>query len=240
MTSYHKQTPITSYTVDKNVIEHLEEYLKNNVFDILNLESNGSGYRDKSDFSITLHDSNGIEKYASIKECKLPLFRNDIKGITIEQQIYIDHKELKVSLRFGDKQENSDLAISLTDDNAREKVSALEQGMYLILNSYKNINKVFYPPQIITTMLIFGGFFSGILALNSDYTTKARLLFGVTFFSIAFYCVIIPSLFKTFSSFDTNKQKQLDKWFTWLISAFLGFLVFSTVLTEFRRKIWGF
>jgi hypothetical protein len=164
----------------------------------------------------------------------------NLKGITIEFALHTDEKELKIILRFGNEEENSDLSISLTDINAREKISAIEQGVFSILNHNKNLNRIFYPASLITAIILLSGFFSGIFALQNDYSIKEKFIFGLAFWSALLYSIIIPKYFKGYCSFDTNKQKQLDKWFTWLIMGLAGFLLFSTLLTTVRKNLFGF
>lgn len=236
MLSYNKQSSISTYTIDKVLIEHLEDYLKLNVLEILHVESQTSI---KVEFTVTFHDSHGIEKYDSIKEHKFPVFRNDIKGITIESNLQIQEKELKIILRFGDIEENTDLAISLTDDNAREKVSAIEQGIFSLINHNKNLNRIFYPSPLIVIIIVCVCFISGVLAWQSSYSIKEKFVLGLIFWAVLFY-FFSPHYFKGYCSFDTNKQKQLDKWFTWLITGLLGFLLFSTLLTSIRKNLFGF
>ncbi len=236
MLSYNKQSSISTYTIDKVLIEHLEDYLKQNVLEILHVPAEAST---KVDFTMTLHDSHGIEKYNSIKEHKFSVFRNDIKGITIELDLEIDEIKLQITLRFGDEEENSDLEISLTADNAREKVSAIEQGIFSIINHNKNLNRVFYPGPMISIVIVFGCFLSGLFAWQSTYSIKEKFILGIIFWAGIFY-LFCRSYFKGYCSFDTNKQKQLDKWFTWLITGLLGFLLFSTLLANVRKNLFGF
>ena len=73
MPSYNKQASINTYTVDKLLIEHLEDYFKQNVLEILNIQVNTQVDFTTIDFTVILHDSHGIEKYGSIKEYKFPL-----------------------------------------------------------------------------------------------------------------------------------------------------------------------
>jgi hypothetical protein len=70
MPSYNKQKSISTYTIDKPLLENIEDYLKQNVLEILNIESNINLNYPAIDLSVILHDSHGIEKYASIRELK--------------------------------------------------------------------------------------------------------------------------------------------------------------------------
>jgi len=239
MPSYNKQNSISTYTIDKVLIQHVEDYLKQNVFEILHLETDIQPTY-TFDFSVTLYDSQGIEKYSSIREHKFQYFRNDLKGITLELELYTENKNLKITIRFGDEEENSDIAISLTDDNAREKVSAIEHGLISILNHSKSLNWFFHPNSVISALLLLSCLFSGLFALSSDYSVKEKFFFGLAFWTSILYTLIIPNYFKKYSSFDTSKQKQLDKWFTVLVTGLVGFLLFSTLLTSVRKNLFGF
>lgn len=240
MPSYNKQVSISTYTVDKLLIEYLEDYFKQNVLEILHMQENKEAAPPAIAFSATLIDSHGIEKYNSIREHKFQFFRNDIKGITLEVELKTNDRELKITLRFGDEEENSDLAISLSDENAREKVSAIEQGILAIINHNKNLNRIFFPPVSIRGIALLGAVFCGLFTLSNKFSNPERFGFGVYTLLVVFYLIIIPNYFKGYCSFDTNKQKQLDKWFTWLITGLLGFLLFSTLLTSVRKSLFGF
>jgi hypothetical protein len=239
MPSYNKQISISTYTVDKLLIENLEAYFNKDILEILNLGLEENDKPNKIDLSVILHDSQGTETYSAIKEYQFQLFRNDINAITLNFEVVNNEKHLKLTLRFGKDDSNSDLSISLSDNNAREKISAITNGVTIILDQNKNLNRFFYLPSFIGGIMTIGGLFSGIFSLQDDYSRKEKFIFALIFFSIVFYFITI-NVFKHYSSFDTKKQKELDKWFNWLVTGLLGFLLFSTLLTTVRKNLFGF
>ncbi len=171
-----------------------------------------------------------LKKYSSIEEYKQPLFRNDIIAILIEFELFSLNKELKSTLRFRREDENSDLFISLVDENPREKVTGLSNGITSLFTLNKNLNWLFYPNSLLSICIFFVSIYFGIQATEQAFSSKEKFLFGTTFWAGMFYLFIIPSYFKGYSSFETNKQKQIDKWFGWLLTGLLGFLLFATLL----------
>lgn len=238
MSSYNKQSTISTFFVNKSLIESLENYFNKEIIEIINLHSTEEQKIHKS-FEILLHDSHGQESYTSIKDYKLPLFRNDVKGITVEFKVFAPNKDVKISLRFGSKEENSDISITLSDENAREKVSAIEHGILSIIDHNKTLNWLLFPNQYIGSIAFLVFAYFGLLAISGDSSKKEAFIYGSLFWSGVIYFWIFQ-YFKGYCSFDTNKQKQLDKWFNWLIMGLAGFLLFTSLLTSFRRSIFGF
>lgn len=235
MQSYTKQRTIGAYTVEKALIQNLEDYLTKDVFRVLNWSSD----KLEINFGITLYDSIGQEKYLTTEDHKHNLFRNDIKAITIELESKQLPKEIKIVLRFGKEKSNSDLMISLTDENARDKTASIESGLESVLHQYKNYNLIFYPGDTIEILLWLGGFITGLLAISGDYSKKQSFIYGC-FFWLAFFYLYICRYFKGYCMFDTNKQKQLNSLFAWVAAGLGGFLIFTSLLTSVRRQIFGF
>lgn len=238
MSSYSKQFTISTFHVDKLLIENLETYFNKEIIEILKFNSKEGSNLHKST-SILLHDSHGQETYTSIKEYRLPMFRDDLKGITLDFTIITEKKDLRILLRFGSEGENSDLAITLTDENAREKVSAIEHGVLSVLNPNKTLNWLLFPNQIIGLVLIIITLGAPILALDGDTSKKGKFIYFTVF-----CCAILYfwgfSYLKGYCSFDTNKQKRFNQWFNWLIMGVIGFLLFNTALPSIRKTIFGF
>lgn len=238
MPSYNKQTTISTYFVNKQLIESIEEFFENTVSEIINLDTTITQKLAKS-IEIIIHDSHGKESYASIKQYKQSMFRNDVEGVSITYKLFSSDKDIDLSIRFGSEEENSDLSISFSGENPREKVFAIEEGFKSVCASNKTLNWILYPKSFIRLLLILGIAFCGIMALSSDVSRKESFLFGVGFW-IGLICSLGFPYLKEYCSFDTVKQKQLDKWFSWLVMGLAAFILFSSVLTSVRKSILGF
>lgn len=237
MPSYNKQHSISTYLINKSLIESIENYFEKNVSEILSLKIPDSKTYSRTE--VIVHDSHGQEGYKSIKEYKLSHFRNDITGITINYRLYAERKDASITIRFGLEKDNTDLAINLTDDNAREKVCALEQGILDILNQNKTNNWLLYPVWYLNALLVLGVLYTGLLTFSGDSTRQESRIYGIITGTLLMYLWVFH-YFKNYSSFDTEKQKQLDKWFAWLLMGLLSFLLFTTLLTSLRKSLLGF
>jgi hypothetical protein len=238
MPSYHKQKTISTYAVSKSAVEMLEEYLIKNVPEILYIQITDT-QKNRSIFEVILHDSHGQESYSSIKEYKLPLFRDDIKGITLSYKLFSQEKDVSISIRFGLEQENTDLSICLNDDNAKEKVSAIENGLTSILNSQRTLNWLLFPNQLIGSITILGTMYFGLVAISSDVTKKEAFIYGCLFWAGLSYFWIFH-YFKKYSTFDTPRQKQLDKGFAWFITGLAGLFYLTHYLPQLEKICSGF
>ena len=94
----------------------------------------------KPRFSLTLCSKSERSRKVSGHKRQAFSFRNDIKAITLELESKQGQKEIKIVLRFGNEEKNSDLAITLTDENARDKTASIETGLKSILGHNKNYN----------------------------------------------------------------------------------------------------
>lgn len=240
MPSYNTQRAISTYTIDKSLVLKIEDYFKKDVLEILNINSEEFKKTSRDILSVTIHDSYGQEVYSSIEEYKHSLFRNDTKGFSIKFTLKNPLHELKIILRFGKEQENSDLSITLSDNKPREKAKAIEDGLVTILNHHKNLNWLLYPKeQIVAALIGFGCFLAGMASLGDRFTNREKFILGTIFWVGVFY-FFVCRYFKGYCTFETNKQKQLDKWFSWLNWGTLGFLLFTTLLGSVRKNLFGF
>jgi hypothetical protein len=241
MPSYNLQQSVGTYSIDKSLINNLEEYCTKEIGKTIDMKAEYPRHANFQPFSITIHDSFGEEKLFTIVDYKQQYFRNDTKGITIEfnEKNAKQEKEIKIVLRLGKVEEKCDLTISLTDEKAREKVSAVEEGILSILNHHKNLNWLLYPNQLLTGILGLGCLIAGIQALDDKISNQEKFIYGSIFWSGVFYFAICR-YFKSYCTFETNKQRQLDKWFSWLVFGTAGFLLFTTLLASVRKSLFGF
>jgi hypothetical protein len=239
MPSYNLQVGTSSYTVNKSLILNLENYFHKDIVEILSITPGEFKAADKVIRSTIIHDSFGSESYSSINGYKLSMLRNDTKGITIEFGLDSELiRSFKITLRLGAQPENCDLAVSLDDPNARDKVGMIEAGVFSILDQHKNNNWILYPMEGLSTLIAVSSGICGLIAFGSKITDLTKWICGGIFWIGAFY--LFCRLFKGYCIFETNKQKQLDKWFNWIVYGLLSFIVFATLLPSIRKHFVGF
>jgi hypothetical protein len=239
MPSYNLQVALRSFFITKSVIIKMEDYLRKEIAEILNIKAPASGL-DSSNISIVIHETYGQEVYSSLKEYKHELFRDDTKMITLKFELNAESENVEINLRFGLKPENSDMTNSIQGFvNPREKVSAIEEGILSILDHQKNLNWLIYPNQLISGIIGLVAAGSFIMLLGERFSNQVRYIFGSIVFLIGFYYYGCRA-FKGYCIFESNKQKQLDKWFSWLVLGAVGFVLFTTLLTSIRKAIFGF
>jgi hypothetical protein len=238
MPLYNMQSAISTYSINKSLIEKIEDFLQRDSLEILNIKSKNGMTDEKNTVSITIHDPFGHERYTTIREYKHNLFKNDTEGISVRHELMSESVELKITLRFSKKEDSTYLAISLMDTSAREKVSAIEEGIFTILDRQNNMNWLLYPRQPILAIIVLGCLAAGLVAWDHPKPIL-RFSLGLLFWSGIFYFAICR-YFKGYCTFDTNKQTRLDQWFNWLVFGLAGFLLFSTLLTSVRNYLFGF
>jgi hypothetical protein len=236
MQSYIKQLPLGTYLVSTSLLKRVESYLLNDVPEILDWPNSDTS---EVMISISIFDYFGEEKLRSIDQYKHSQFRDDTNGITVQYELKLHDKEIKITLRFGTEAKSSDISIHLTDQKAREKVSAIEEGIFDVLDQTKTINWFFHPIEYVAGAIILTATICGILAWDSNYAITTKFYLGMVFWLTIIYFIIYQFL-KRYSTFDTNKQKHLNVIYNWLVGGMASFLVFSCFATSIRKSIFGF
>ena len=236
MPTYSILKSIPTYKVDKNLIENIESFFQDEVYKILNLKV--KEVASDSYLSIKLFDTFGVETIHSIKAYKYQFFRNDMKGLVIEYKNNIQEDcEIEVILRFGKEKATSQLEIALNLENARDKATAIEHGLFTSMNENKTSNWLLYPPDIFNGIAALVGVIFLVLAFNRP-EKQLKFLYGGIVVGLAMYYIIFRYL-QSYCTFKTKRQDSFDDIYKWFIYGLCGFILFSIILTSLRKSILG-
>jgi hypothetical protein len=239
MATYTRQGKLSTYNVDVRFIAKVEEYLLSEVCQII------SGEKEAGEklLQLIIHDSHGEEKLNGIAEYKFPLFRDDIDGITINYTYSHGSNKIEMVIRFGLVEKNTDISIVLEAEQAREKVVAIETGLQNAIFYNKNLNRVLYSIDSYNGLWFILSMAAALLLVAEDtFVSRSsfyKLICWLVIILTAFI-LISTNFFKSYSSFDTNKQKRLDKIYNWFFLGALSFILITSTLTSVRRAIFGF
>lgn len=238
MATFNRKVQLSSYLIDKNVLLAIENFCTTDLFEICNI-SKEDILKNKSQFLITFHNSVEYESYPTINDYKNSIFRDDVKSVEITQFFSLEKCELNITINFDKEMDKSIVTITLKSEVKREQIVSIESKLIEILNDYKTNNKLWHYINNIGTLIFIPALFGIIFFLNTEYSNTTRNIWLLVSI-ISIFLIITPNHFKPYSTFDSHKQKQLDKWFTWFINGIMTFVIFNTVLLLLRKNIFGF
>lgn len=236
MNSYNFQKRISSFKVDKDLILEIEDFFYKDMPEIIQWIPST---KNEKPIQVRIRDSFGEEFFSTIQDYKQQLFRNDIETIKIEYNQKSLEKSIEVVISFSKKIDETDIAISLTDQKARESIAAIEQGVEAVLNQRRSANWLLYPNENLSSFIALLCVISGIVLISDNVHSTFRKVSGGIFI-ILVGCYTARKYFKPYSSFETNKQRRNDIFFNWFFFGLIGFIVFATIATFIRRDIFGF
>lgn len=236
MNSYNLQKRISSFYVDKRLVQDIEDFFFKDIPEILPWIK---AIKDDQLIEIKVYDSFGEERLSKIQDHKQHLFRDDTRALTIEYKGSFLEKNVNILIRFSKEVDEADITINLMDQKAREGIAAIEQGVESVLNQKRTINWVLYPTETLGLLVSFITLASGIILISDNIHPIFRKVSGIVFI-LLFIFYIARKLLKPYSSFDTNRQKKYDTFFNWFLLALLGFILFTTVATSIRQNLFGF
>lgn len=218
---------LSSYSVNKQLLQSLEDFINNKIPRILYSRSWIPTFSDYS--SLLLLGSKDSEVFRPIRKYTQPQFNNDIQELMIELAYKEagwsgNSKAIVLQVRLGKNSGDSDLSIALQDDNAKEKIKSIEEGLLAVLEKNKNPNRITYPNEFIPTLVFVGGFLVGLFGLMLTQPLLKSLC--IIIFGIAIYFVA-RRFTKGYCSFESARQKQLDRLLNWLTGAVALFVLIS-------------
>lgn len=220
MNNFNIRKDLPSIKVDMELIKHLEQYILDNIPEILEIDKQLI----KDNYSILIVDSLGSGSFNSISDFPLSSFQNGTKKIKLGFRVY-DQFSYSIDVSFDYDSYGSQIDISLRTNNPREKAQGIYSGLMDYINQSTTYNYLFHK---FYTPMIGGGGIAAILyvtiqALKKNYLL-ASLIFLASILAIiyAYYC---PRL-KPYSEFMTNRQKRNNKIFSFFAWGTISYLVF--------------
>ncbi|MCH1911851.1 hypothetical protein L9Z41_17250 [Leptospira noguchii] len=220
--------------VDRELLIKLEDYFIKLIPDLV--PDIPKSWR-QNGYSMEVTDKYGTEKFDSIKEYDFKYLPDTINLIQIG--FLNNEDELKISIIL-DKEEGAFLELDFEAANAREKASALLEGLNKILRNYKTVNSFYHPPSFIQAPIVIVGFIYGILSFAElSYRNYIEAIGPglITLAIISYYYV--GKKIRSIVSFETKRYQLFNHYLLWFISGSLSFLIFGTIFTYFKDKLLG-
>ena len=240
MSKFEIECHIPSCHITKNMIIQLENYLTQEIANILNIPKEII----YEAYNISIQDKIGIEKLKSINDFPFSMFDNN----TTEIILSIMSRNFYLRIAFDKQKKYSNFKIECENANARETALSISKGIERIINAHTNNNKLFYPPDILEFILSIT--FYGVLLLfivnlisgdKNNYLSEFLLSpFFLLILAIFFYYSSLSKLLHPYITFDSNKYISLVKYRDWFYKGCLGFIIFGTIFVLIRQYIIGF
>jgi hypothetical protein len=225
MEKYDTWRRVGSYSIDRQLVRNLEQFIHDGVPRILYAARNLPDL--SASTSMTISGSGESRLFKPMGSYAETLFANDTQGLRIEL-LYKEpgpsalSKAIVLQLRLGKSIGDSDLAIAVQDHNAKEKAMVIEEGVLNALKPNRNGNSVVYPNEFIPTFVFIVGFLIGLGGLMFSNPLVKSLC--VTLFAASIYFVA-RRFTKGYSQFDSILQKKLDLVLNTLIGLLLVFVL---------------
>ncbi|PKA23515.1 hypothetical protein CH381_25385 [Leptospira sp. mixed culture ATI2-C-A1] len=219
--------------VDFELLSNLESFLLKSIpKEIVRLFPSGL----KRIYSIDLTDKYGTEELKTIKDYRLKFLTDSTSQISLG--LFDEKTNFEISIVL-DKEDGASIFLDFELEQARGIAVQILEEIDRILGNYKSANRFFHPPEIISMILFFAGFISGLTSvidfINSKYLEALGP--GLIFFSLGSY-YYVGNWIRTIVSFDTRHYQRFNKYFHWFISGNLSFLIFGTLLSFLRDKLF--
>lgn len=240
MSNFVLEAPLPSCTVTKDMIIQLENYLTEEIPNILNIPRETI----LNSYNISINDKIGVEKFNSINEFPFSKFDNN----TSEIGLSMSHLNFYLRIRFAKDKSSSYTKIELNHDNARESTISISKGIERIINAQKNSNYFFNLSEILDLILFNVTTLGLLLFLINLFKPVKSAQLSVFLYSPIFliilaifiYYTYISKLLHPFIEFDSNKYNSIVKYRDWFYKGTLGFILFGTIFVVFRKYIIGF
>lgn len=234
---FSHESPLQSCRVTKELVNSIENYLTSRLSALTGSEQDRVALKESLIVFIT--DSFGTERLSSIAEYSQPRFSDDVSRVVVKitQPYATSFQYFEFEVRFDIQKIHSRLRLTYDGDNAREFVVGVEQGIKACIATEGNFNYLFHPPPeldgalwVITPMLPA----LDILA----YNYHSALGYLALVFTMCIYAyVFVAKRMRPYTTFDSNASERQNKRWSWFLSGFSTFVVFSSLLAAFRDAV---
>jgi hypothetical protein len=235
MECFTSKTPIESCFVTKELIQSLEEYLKNSFYHLYKEEDYKKIFNEN--LSILIIDSHGTEKLPSISAFSLPRFSDSTTSVSIKlDTIFSSPPKLKVYIDFKPDRFFAKVHIEKHGDDAREFVTGLNKRIHEIIATKHTINWIFNPTFYFG---LFSVSISSILAmLIFIYIRQAQIPYALISITvpICLYTFITKKI-RHYITFDSNLEERRSKIWNWFVGALGTFVIFTMFFPKISELI---
>jgi hypothetical protein len=214
--------PIVACHVNKNLLNELEDYIKNEIPKLIGVSKKNINEK----YSIYINDKIGEEEIESISNYSLSVFPDSTKRIEINVRLFLE-KYFIFSISFDSEysRKYESIKISYESNNAREIALGVYEGINRIIESHRNNNEFFHPSLGIESFIYYLKYI--LLGFSIPMFLINRILFLIPF--LIFLGIIIyeftGKVFKRYITFETNYNTKLQKLFKFYWSSLLSLVL---------------
>ena len=240
MPEFSLERRIPSCLVTKGLLTAIETYVHVEMHQKL-----GEILGDKITYLISIKEKIGTETLNSVSEYSPNTFSDGTKEIEIRwRNGYEVSCQLDIAIDFdgGSFLPMSKLKVECSAPTARETAIGVGEAILRLVESHRTYNWIFNPSEypIIShpsgfLALLF--LFFGSVTIFSDREHGLYLLLGAVLLG---WVAVSGILFRPRVSFDTRRQRLLDRLWVYFSLGTFGFVFFGTLLPLVRKAILGF
>ena len=222
--------PLTSCQIDKTVLLELQEYLEH-TFDP------GDRASPPAEFRVSIEDSFGTEYLTSVQELRASGFSDSTKSVQVAIR---NHSGKGVSVTFANDALLSRITMDTEGPNARETALGLYEGVIRILEPKRTSASLFYPPPFVEGVLV--GSMPLLVGTAVVFMVTGKMVEQVVSFIIILIVFVsfAGKKLNPYAAFANRQNERLQHWWGWFVGGTATFVVFGTLLTIFRKKLFGF
>lgn len=225
MNEFSLRKDIPSVKVSKELVEQLENYILQDVSEIIGIDYKLL----KENYTVEINDELGTETFKSISDYSLNRFQDGTKNIKFGFSLY-SPLNFRIKVSFDVDKYSSKIDLYIKSIKPREKINGIYNGLLDRLMIHKTYNRYFHNSLI---KGIISGLNGIILTISLIQFSKGNLFISLILLLIAtgsIIAVLNISNIKPYSEFDTNKQRIYNKFFSWFIWGILSFIFFGLIL----------
>ncbi len=205
MKEFYIRKKLPSIFVDKQLIEQIEEYILNDIPEIIGVDKEII----EGKYSLEIVDYLGTEKFSKISDYPLSIFQNGTSKITLGFSLYENIYSV-VNISLGVNKYYSELDIKLKAQNPREKSQGIYNGILDRLSPNKTYNSFFH--RLTNGPILAIGVV--LLVLSFTLFMDKEILWG--FYSLIGGISLITfdsrmERIKPYSEFRTQKQLRFNQ-----------------------------
>jgi hypothetical protein len=241
-TRFNLEKQLGSIRVDKDLLTRLEEYFLSEL-------ARMSGVSPKhfpKVFSISITDGVGTEVLHSIKDHRPVQLPDSTQRVAVSYNTSLDYDDelaakIDVNLSFGREDLYTAVKVNCTGPNARQVAISIEEAVLLLLEPHWTHNRLFHPFvgwEVLLFVLMFFAAATGFTLIASGQISAASWLLLLTAALLAYFYA--AKRLKPWSSFDSRSDRANEEVWRWFKFGVLTFLVFGSLLTLLRKRLFGF
>jgi hypothetical protein len=238
MPKFSLQQKMPSCLVSKELLSSIEAYLKSEL-----PTKFGESLGDETDYRISIKEKIGTETLVGITDCSSGTFSDGTTAIEMRwSNGYQAATRLEILVDFDREYYLSKVRVECTGPIAREMAKGVAESILRLVDSHRTQNWLFNPFQVPVTASMSGlaAFVLLYFGVAGVIIGEARALYAIAGAAFMVWVCFSAQYFRPYTSFDTRRQRLLNRVWLWFSLGVLGFVVFGTLLPTLRKGLFGF